>query len=69
MILLQKVVCLIVYLWVGELQGRVSEVEISPELESFIAPAILPRTFINLQVRSGCSRFLASYNIEALQNT
>lgn len=33
------------------LQARVSEVEISEVLESFIAPALLPRTFINLQVR------------------
>lgn len=38
-------------LWMVVFQARVSEVEISAELESFIAPALLPRTFINLQVR------------------
>uniref|UniRef100_A0A7I4A8R5 Plastid lipid-associated protein/fibrillin conserved domain-containing protein n=1 Tax=Physcomitrium patens TaxID=3218 RepID=A0A7I4A8R5_PHYPA len=31
-------------------EARVSEVEISEVLESFIAPALLPRTFINLQI-------------------
>jgi hypothetical protein len=41
------------------LEGRVSEVEISPELESFITPAILPRTFINLQIL----QFLRSFDL------
>jgi hypothetical protein len=36
---------------IGLLQARVGEVEISAELETLIAPALLPRTFINLQVR------------------
>ncbi|KAG0561215.1 hypothetical protein KC19_9G046100 [Ceratodon purpureus] len=31
-------------------EARVGEVEISAELETFITPAILPRTFINLQI-------------------
>lgn len=31
-------------------EARVGEVEISAELETLIAPALLPRTFINLQI-------------------
>jgi len=31
-------------------QARVGEVEISADLQAFVAPAFLPRTFLNLQV-------------------
>jgi len=31
-------------------QARVGEIEISADFQAFVAPAFLPRTFLNLQV-------------------
>ncbi len=38
------------YWVVMKFQARVGEVEISADLQAFLAPAFLPRTFLNLQV-------------------